>query len=362
VSVAALIAAAVFGLGPYGLMHERPPVCAEGSNCVIVMGLDNDVTILFGNPNQLIDFDLNDEVTRRLVGWLGDAPGAITVYKYPAEIEIPERGVPGYADRAARAIARASEIGRRYNASLVVIGQVVSDRSVALAYIDPQAPPAALQLSEYELPVVGAPPRFATDYAAHIAGIGQPPAQQAPSGTEAAASVAHPPAPSAPQAAPEQAPPQLVSSAAPPPSRAAPPSRTTAPARTQMAAATAPRASSTRSAAEPSRYTPPYYAPPPAQIVQAQLISDPQAAVRLAASYPQDAMRAHATGDVDVRCMVNVDGSLRDCAVVRNTNPTYSFARVALEHAQTRRATPETIDGAATDDGVVLIPYRFAVQ
>ena len=50
---------------------------------------------------------------------------------------MPERGVPGYADAAAAAVQRAREIGAQQGARLVVIGQVLSEDRVALAFIDP---------------------------------------------------------------------------------------------------------------------------------------------------------------------------------------------------------------------------------
>jgi TonB family protein len=360
VAATALVAGGIFMLGPYGMMRERPPVCQ--SACVIAMGLDDDVNILFGNRNQLIGFDIDDQVTRRLIGWLDEAPGVgeLEVYKYPGEVEMPERGVPGYAEAAAEAVARAQEIGAAHGARLVVIGQVLDEERVALAFIDPNAPAQQLALSEYELPPAGAPQRFASDFSAHMLAAahgaqtlpalppapigGVPPAPQ----LQAAAGGVAPPLPAPPRAS---TPPRTT--IAPPPSnsttpaRAAPTPRSTAPATTQ-----------------PPAYTPPVNTPPaPArQIVPARLIRDPQAAERLAAAYPQDALARGATGEVDIQCRVNVDGSLRDCAVIRNTNPAYSFAQVALAHARTRRASPQTVDGVATGEGTVLVPYRFATQ
>ena len=357
VVVTAVVAGGIFALGPYGMMRERPPVCQ--TDCVIAMGLDDDVNILFGNRNQLIGFDINDEVTRRVVAWLDEAPGVgdVEVYKYPAEVEMPERGVPGYAERAAAAVARARDVGARHGARLVVVGQVLSEDRVALAFIDPNAPAQELSLVEYELPPAGAPPRFANDFSAHLRAAAHG-AQTLPALPPAPIGGA-PPAPQMQTAvggvAPLPAPPPRTTTPQPRATIPPPPTTTPAPARSNSPA---PRSTPPASTPAPA-YTPPA---PARQIAPARLIRDPQAAARLAAAYPQDALARGATGEVDVQCRVNVDGSLRDCTVIRNTNPNYSFAQVALTHARTRRATPQTVDGVPTGDGTVTVPYRFALQ
>jgi TonB family protein len=351
-----VVAGGIFALGPYGMMRERPPVCQ--SACVIAMGLDDDVNILFGNRNQLIGFDINDEVTRRVVGWLDEAPGLgdLEVYKYPAEVEMPERGVPGYAERAAEVVTRAREVGAQHGARLVVVGQVLSEDRIALAFIDPNAQAQELSLAEYELPPAGAPQRFANDFSAHMRAAAHG-AQTLPSLPPAPIGGA-PPAPQLQTAAGGVAPqPPPRTTTQPRATIPPPPSNTPAPTRSST-----PAARSTPPASTP----PPVYTPPAPtvtrQIVPARLVRDPQAAARLAAAYPQDALARGATGEVDVQCRVNVDGSLRDCTVIRNTNPNYSFAQVALTHARTRRATPQTVDGVPSGDGTVTVPYRFALQ
>jgi len=317
--VAALVAAQgwVWTFGPHGWTQPKPN-CAGAQDCVIVAGLDRDVFIGFGAGDQVFGLDVSDDMTERLVGQLrGEATRS--VFKYPGEIAVPQTGARDEIRDLQAAYGRARELGRERRATLVVIGRVIDDQHVSIGFVDPSQSTTPTMF-EHDLNDAAARPllrqRLALALAAARSGAPPPPIEEP-----------------APAPTPPMQPSVVVEKPTPMPASAPiPPTDGLEPYATTLAAPV---------------------------IVPADLIDDPTGAARLAAAYPAQALRDGATGRVDLRCRVARDGRVHTCIVITNTNPRYEFARVALNHAASRWATPQTADGVATDDGVVTIPFRF---
>jgi TonB family protein len=80
----------------------------------------------------------------------------------------------------------------------------------------------------------------------------------------------------------------------------------------------------------------------------------------LSRSYPAMAAALGIEGHVVITCMVNVDGSTRDCRVVSEDPPNLEFGKAALAVAAHFKFRPMTLDGQPVPDGVVKIPLKFA--
>lgn len=325
----ALILAAqswMWAMGPHGWMKPRPECQAE-QTCVLVAGLDHDVYFGFGAGDQVFGFDVNDDATERLLSQLrgqGSDGQTVATFKYPREISVPEAGAADEDAQFIRAVDEARVLGQGANADLVVIGRVVNDDYISIAFVDPNqnsAPrPFEHNLDQAEARAL-LRQRFAAALSAAQRGVTPPPVVE----------------PDLPQQPEETLPPSVSNK---------PEDETSfsyGPAPTEDVGA--PLAGSS-----------------PPQIVPARLIDDPAAARRLMAAYPRDALDDNAVGEVDVQCHVARDGRVHTCEVTRNTNERYAFARVARQHALQRRATPQTVDGQPTDDGVITIPFTFNIE
>lgn len=132
----------LWSFGPYGLTQERP-VCHQGSACVVVAGLDGDVSYGFGAGGQVFGVDFNDDVTERLVTRLSTATpregeARTSILKYTEQVKLPEAGDAREQDDFFGSLAEARRIGTDSRATLVVMGRVVGD-DVLLWFVDPNS-------------------------------------------------------------------------------------------------------------------------------------------------------------------------------------------------------------------------------
>jgi hypothetical protein len=143
----ALIAALVgqvylWSFGPYGWTREAP-VCPEVETCIMVAGLDGDVSYGFGAGGNVFGVDFDDDVTERLVTRLNaaaprDRSGTVSILKYTSEVHLPEAGDAREQDQFFGSLTRAREIGTSTQASIVVIGRVMGD-DVIIWFVDPNS-------------------------------------------------------------------------------------------------------------------------------------------------------------------------------------------------------------------------------
>lgn len=322
VVTAAVTACGVAVFSPYSPMRPKPDMCAERQTCVIVVGLDDDVNIGVGAEGQAIGFDLNDEVTRRLVDWVERAPNGVRVYKMPEEIAMPERGLANYDRTASATMARAREIGRTYHANLVVMGQVTSANSVSLAFVNPNDGAATLTLGEYELPTIGMPENFLDDFGAAID----------------AAREARP------------APIPIAATIPAPISRNRPTEPETLPAPTP-------------SLTPETTFTQPSDPGPTAQTTVAATFRNGPSRQQMQDAYPSAALRREIPGRAVVRCFVNLDGSLHTCRAISQEPEGMGFGAAAEELARRHTtAFPQIVNGQPVADGPVEVPYVFRVR
>lgn len=79
----------------------------------------------------------------------------------------------------------------------------------------------------------------------------------------------------------------------------------------------------------------------------------------LASVYPPVAAAQHLSGHAVVGCMVNADGSTRDCTVVSEAPPGSGFGDAALRAAAAFHFKPRTRDCVPTNDGKIQVPIAF---
>ena len=60
-----------------------------------------------------------------------------------------------------------------------------------------------------------------------------------------------------------------------------------------------------------------------------------------------------------IECVVNADGTLRDCVLLKEDPPGYGFGRAALDAARYFRMKPATQDGKPVAGGRVRIPMDW---
>lgn len=325
VSIVGGVSGAVFH--PYGPFRSQPEVCPPAITCVIVAGLPGDVNFGPSAGGEAFGFDLEDEIAGRLVGWLEDS-GNLRVYKLPEEIAMPERGVAGYERHAQETMVRAREVGARYNAQLVVIGEVNSTR-VSLTFVDPNMESATLQLTEYELPSIGVPNNFQSNFRTALANA----RANRPTETRISSTGAH---------APPGGSGNTVGGGATPPALPTQPHND-------------PTSFPQTSTDTPSSAT-------QAVIVPASIRSRPSAA-ELTRAYPERALERGLSGEATVLCYVGLNGRLDDCDIAEESPAGMGFGRAAVRLAQRNTfATPQTVDGAAVANGPIEVRYAFEMR
>lgn len=164
----------LWSFGPYGWTQEKP-VCPQVETCVVVAGLDGDVSYGFGAGGNVFGIDLNDDVTETLVSRLqvasGASPETTTFRKYTREITLPEAGDAREQERFFESLARAREIGVTSRARLVVMGRVVGD-DVIIWFVDPNGSEAPRQ-ADYSMTAPGAQQSLAQSYNAALVQVVQ---------------------------------------------------------------------------------------------------------------------------------------------------------------------------------------------
>lgn len=83
---------------------------------------------------------------------------------------------------------------------------------------------------------------------------------------------------------------------------------------------------------------------------------------QLATRYPTGAETWHTNGKARVRCRVNADGTLSDCAVVFEAPLGFGFGRATLSAAQDFRMKPTTPDGKSVAGRTVVFPMIWRIS
>ena len=77
------------------------------------------------------------------------------------------------------------------------------------------------------------------------------------------------------------------------------------------------------------------------------------------AAYPTKALMMGRSGRVVMRCETQIDGTLKDCAILSETPTSYGFGDAALSLARRFKMHPETRDGVPVCCKVINIPMNF---
>jgi TonB family protein len=304
--------------GPHGLVQPRP-TCGGQHVCVVVAGLQDDVSLGFGAAGELIGLDIRDDTAQRLAddfSVLAADGRPIHVVRYPVEISVPQAGDPDLDRKTARAVSRAREIGRAAGADLVVIGRVVSDDYVALSFVDPGgASDVRVARIRYQLGNADSHAQLLQSLSASIIAVSRgEPIPEIPRDT-----LPMPETPRVTDAKPPSAPPDTVVISDP-------------------------------------------IAPTVEQDVIGHTIVPARLNTRItpemAARYYPDQGRGEG-GRASVRCQVAVNGALHGCAVLSETPDRRGFGRAALRVVERHTGTPEFRDAQAVPDGDVTVVVTF---
>jgi len=86
-------------------------------------------------------------------------------------------------------------------------------------------------------------------------------------------------------------------------------------------------------------------APPPPQVVDGHVITNPTWITVPSPVYPDSALRGMRSGRVALACDAAPDGRIAACTIVEEDPPGAGFGAAALEAARTARLSPRTVDG-----------------
>lgn len=314
--------------GPYGAFQEMP-TCQTDRPCVLVAGLSNDVSYGFGANGQIFGMDMSDSNSEELVSALrGGLNGQrADIFRYPREVTIAGAGDPHERDRLAAALRQAREAGQHMHAQLVVIGRVVDNDTVYVAFVDPngnmpQIAPLQFRLSNGDRQFLN------QQFASALAAVTNQPAPIAPR------------QPRAPVASNDNG----------------------------AYAAAAPQPISTNPAPAPSSLPPPMTTPGAEdnaavhEIIEATVRNRPTPQA-LQAAYPRYALERGWPGQAIVRCMVALDGRLHNCSVVSEDPPGRGFGAAARQLAEgSTTAFPRRVDNQPVADGYINVPYTFRTR
>jgi protein TonB len=306
----------LWSFGPHGFAQTRPH-CDAQQVCVVVAGLKDDVSLGFGASGQIVGLDVRDDTAQRLVDDLDVMTSdgrQVRVLRYPVEIGLPAAGADNAAELP-RVLAQARSEGRSAGASLVVIGRVVNDDYVTLAFVDPSSSTTEVSRIQYQLGDAESRSALLAFLSASIAAVGSDePLPQAPR-----AILPTPVRPADPMPEPTPAKPEEVTFVQP----------------------TEPRA---------------------AIISPAHVRTEPSIE-QMERAYPARALRRGVAGRVVLRCQVELDGRLSQCAVLSEEPRGYGFAEAAIRLAeQDTVGFPQLVDNAPAAGGQLDVPYVFRVR
>jgi TonB family protein len=316
---AVLAQAAAWGyvstLGPHGILQPKPS-CNAQDVCVLVAGLEGDVSLGLGASGEIIGLDRYDDTAQRLIDDLDvlTADGQqVRVLRYPVEIGLPPAGASN-DEALQRLLARARQEGTEARAKLVVIGRVVNDDNVALAFVDPTSAVNGVSRIQYELGDTTSRNALLAHFSAAIAAAGREPLPQAPRET-----LPLPPRPASPPMAQGAKPEEVVLT--PPETPASTPQH------------------------------------PHVERARVNRMPEQDDVDRL---YPARALERQIRGRATVQCVVTLEGRLQDCSVVRETPTGRGFGDAAVSLAQRHTtAFPEDHDGEPVANSTLRITYTF---
>jgi len=301
-------------LGPHGILQPKPR-CNVQEICVLVAGLEGDVSLGLGASGEILGLDRRDDTAQRLIDDLDvfTADGhQVRVLRYPVEIGLPAAGASN-EDALQRLLVRARQEGTDARAKLVVIGRVVNDDNVALAFVDPTSSSGEVSRIQYELGDTTSRNALLAHFSAAIAAAGNEPLPQVPRQT-----LPLPQRPAQPPAV-EPKPEDVV-------------------------------------------FTPPEPTPQTRQqpfVTRARInrMPDQDEYDRL---YPARALERELRGQATVDCSVTLEGRLQACSIVREEPTGRDFGEAAVRLAERHTsAFPEHQDGNPVANGRLRITYTF---
>jgi len=308
----------VWSFGPHGFTQSRPH-CEAEQVCVLVAGLKDDVSLGFGAAGQIVGLDVRDDTAQRLVDDLNvmTADGRrVRVLRYPVEIGLPTAGEGG-DETMGRVLARARREGTAAGATLVVVGRVVNDDNVVLAFVDPRSSGTQVSRIQYELGDSASRAALLNLFSASIAAAGHAPLPQTPLDT-------------LPTPTPPQLPPVALAPDKPNEAVFAPPDPTPTPA--------------------------------PANVIVPPRVGQWPTAAEFERAYPDRARERGRTGRAVLRCQVTIEQRATNCVVLNESPQGWGFGEAALRLANQTEVYPQLVDGQPTNDGMLDIPYVFRLR